>query len=568
MRSGRNIFITQPWLHRKPTDKGKPQTVGSIHKLVGKIGRDTESDDLTGTLAGPAKRPKDATPQKQGPLPEIVGRMGGGESTSLPSPNSPGRDLSDPINHILSDPIRVGAPAFDPRDPGPLRPLDIPDYLKPITAPSSIYDPQPSEQVSDGNASPERPSLPAGIKTLDDFRRWSETGATGVDVTGKPKPKPGDPTPKQWFDGIPVRDPKETPDAGEPAEAEPNTGDIPRYGDSQPIQPPAAHNIGKRSKEADEADDDLGLAKEQTFSPTGLLDKWRHHMKVKAAKLAPGSKIVKPGQVFDDHDKLPELIGNWGDLHPQTWRLLNDATDLYGAEAVAGNAKVIAALNDGDAIGLADGLWEVAGGPAARTESQDFLRLMGLTYATADAGDDLRAGGKPDELAPPQDDLPAIPEMGKNPSHQERQIWLEAVSAHARKVKNDTEHPLRVSVQLAQTILESGWGTSKSFREGNNIGGVKGRGDTGSANLPTKENIDGVEVSIRADFATYSSVDAAFASQGNLIGTAPRYEGVRTATTAEEQAKALQDAGCATDPEYAKKLISLIRQHNLEQYDE
>jgi len=40
----------------------------------------------------------------------------------------------------------------------------------------------------------------------------------------------------------------------------------------------------------------------------------------------------------------------------------------------------------------------------------------------------------------------------------------------------------------------------------------------------------------------------------------PRYAAVTTAASAEEGAKALQSAGYATDPNYARKLTSMIQQ--------
>ena len=53
-----------------------------------------------------------------------------------------------------------------------------------------------------------------------------------------------------------------------------------------------------------------------------------------------------------------------------------------------------------------------------------------------------------------------------------------------------------------------------------------------------------------------------------LIESQSRYQPVRNAKTPEEQARALQDAGYATDPSYANKLISIINSYNLKQYDQ
>ena len=47
-----------------------------------------------------------------------------------------------------------------------------------------------------------------------------------------------------------------------------------------------------------------------------------------------------------------------------------------------------------------------------------------------------------------------------------------------------------------------------------------------------------------------------------------RYANVFTAKTPEEQANALQNAGYATDPNYAGKLISIINTYNFKRFDE
>ncbi len=45
------------------------------------------------------------------------------------------------------------------------------------------------------------------------------------------------------------------------------------------------------------------------------------------------------------------------------------------------------------------------------------------------------------------------------------------------------------------------------------------------------------------------------------------YEKVITATNYQEAAQALQDAGYATDPGYAQKIIQVIETYQLNQYD-
>ena len=46
-----------------------------------------------------------------------------------------------------------------------------------------------------------------------------------------------------------------------------------------------------------------------------------------------------------------------------------------------------------------------------------------------------------------------------------------------------------------------------------------------------------------------------------------KYEKVLLANNYKEAAKALQEAGYATDPQYADKIITMIEEYNLMQYD-
>ena len=122
------------------------------------------------------------------------------------------------------------------------------------------------------------------------------------------------------------------------------------------------------------------------------------------------------------------------------------------------------------------------------------------------------------------------------------------------------------SITIAQAILESGWGKS---RIGNNIFGIKAgsnwKGKTRTAQ--TSEYINGKWVSMTATFRDYDSVAESIMDHAELVGTAPRYEAVRNAKDYKEAARALQEAGYATDPRYAQKLINIIEQNNLTMYD-
>jgi hypothetical protein len=107
-------------------------------------------------------------------------------------------------------------------------------------------------------------------------------------------------------------------------------------------------------------------------------------------------------------------------------------------------------------------------------------------------------------------------------------------------------------VAAAQAILESGWG---KHVKGGNFFGIKGSGQT----ITTHEFIDGEKVKIEDKFKTFEGFEDSVAGYKDFLQSNPRYTGALQAGSAEEQAQALQDAGYATDPDYAKKLISIIK---------
>lgn len=143
-------------------------------------------------------------------------------------------------------------------------------------------------------------------------------------------------------------------------------------------------------------------------------------------------------------------------------------------------------------------------------------------------------------------------------------IWKAAVEACRGK-------GLFPSVMIAQGILESGNGNSGLAKSYNNHFGIKAGVDwTGKvANLNTKEVIDGDVVPEHAFFRVYDSIEAGFKDRNAFLKKNPRYTkaGVFSAKTPDEQIYSLAKAGYATDPDYARKLKSIIRANNLTRFD-
>lgn len=118
---------------------------------------------------------------------------------------------------------------------------------------------------------------------------------------------------------------------------------------------------------------------------------------------------------------------------------------------------------------------------------------------------------------------------------------------------------------MAQAALESGWGEQEipgsDGKPSHNLFGIKaGRDWKGkTTEITTTEYISGVAQKVKAKFKVYDSYTEAMSDYASLLSRNPRYKNVVRAKTPEMAAHALQSAGYATDPHYAKKLVNIIQ---------
>lgn len=128
------------------------------------------------------------------------------------------------------------------------------------------------------------------------------------------------------------------------------------------------------------------------------------------------------------------------------------------------------------------------------------------------------------------------------------------------------------SLMIAQAIVESGNGKSMLAVKYHNHFGIKALGGWKGkiANMKTREVFDGKDMNITDGFRVYDNLQDGFNDRNKFLKENPRYAkaGVFTAKTPEDQAQAFQNAGYATDPNYAKTLISVINgSGKLKRYD-
>ncbi|MFY3384926.1 flagellar assembly peptidoglycan hydrolase FlgJ [Paracidovorax sp. MALMAid1276] len=146
-----------------------------------------------------------------------------------------------------------------------------------------------------------------------------------------------------------------------------------------------------------------------------------------------------------------------------------------------------------------------------------------------------------------------------------REGFVQHLSGTAERVAQESGIP--ASFMLGQAGHETGWGKSEiRHRDGAtsyNLFGIKaGKGWTGKvAEITTTEYINGKPQKVTAKFRAYDSYEESFRDYARLIKDNPRYEQAETVAqsgSAMAYASALQKAGYATDPEYAKKLTGAI----------
>ena len=118
------------------------------------------------------------------------------------------------------------------------------------------------------------------------------------------------------------------------------------------------------------------------------------------------------------------------------------------------------------------------------------------------------------------------------------------------------------SITLAQGCLESANGTSRLAREANNHFGIKCRGWHGPSFLQDDDTKNEC-------FRSYDNAEQSFSDHSDFLRYNDRYATLfdLPPTDYKSWARGLKKAGYATDPLYAEKLIKIIEEYRLWEYD-
>jgi flagellum-specific peptidoglycan hydrolase FlgJ len=131
-------------------------------------------------------------------------------------------------------------------------------------------------------------------------------------------------------------------------------------------------------------------------------------------------------------------------------------------------------------------------------------------------------------------------------------------------LESERVYNVPAAVTLAQAALESGFGASPIG--GYNIFGIKGSGPAGSAKVNTTEFINGQYVSIKAGFAKYHDFYEAVSAHGKLYHNGYYDKGMAQFAKDRNVNRFIDSIAktYATDPHYASKLKSLIKQFGID----
>ncbi|GGW73417.1 flagellar assembly peptidoglycan hydrolase FlgJ [Alteromonas halophila] len=142
------------------------------------------------------------------------------------------------------------------------------------------------------------------------------------------------------------------------------------------------------------------------------------------------------------------------------------------------------------------------------------------------------------------------------------QDFVAAIRPHAEQVAK--ELGVDPKAIISQAAVETGWGKfvihDKQGNSSHNLFGIKASGDWQgrAAVVDTLEFTGDVPRRQKAAFRAYDSLNEAVRDYGKFIAGQPRYQqALEQGTNARGYAESLQQAGYATDPTYAEKIMSV-----------
>ena len=211
-------------------------------------------------------------------------------------------------------------------------------------------------------------------------------------------------------------------------------------------------------------------------------------------------------------------------------------------------------------LGFGRMLVEQLGGAPAEPPQRTYAK-EGVSAASAV----FAAARRPAASAPmPARHADPVAAAAQSEPAKAREQFVRALMPHAERAA--ARLGVDPKLLVAQAALETGWGTSiprlADGRSTHNLFGIKaGPSWSGAkAGTWTLEVVDGVPERRRAEFRAYAGIGDSFSDYANVIERLPRYaEALNSADDPDAYARAVADAGYATDPGYAAKWLDVYR---------
>ena len=235
----------------------------------------------------------------------------------------------------------------------------------------------------------------------------------------------------------------------------------------------------------------------------------------------------------------------------------------------------------------------VGEGNASLPETEELYRVRKVWEAGYTEGNQIFAGTKEGAIAACRAGYTVFDKDGNGIYTKDRGMQAEDLqnlteSEWIKKVgplytKDEENHGILACVSLAQAILESGYGREDLAVIGNNLHGMKSRlsGNTwpgttwdGSSTYTknSPEVVNGVQEIVASSFRCYDCIEDSISDHamyllGAANGTQQRYKGLQGEKDYEKAIEVIKKGGYATDPQYASKIINIIKKWDLECYN-
>ncbi|CAD6557199.1 Peptidoglycan hydrolase FlgJ [Paraburkholderia hiiakae] len=216
-----------------------------------------------------------------------------------------------------------------------------------------------------------------------------------------------------------------------------------------------------------------------------------------------------------------------------------------------------------DGAGGAGGAGGVAGaisglsGKDANEGNLAMLNALGRAYGNAAANGALANGSGYSGNS-------ALTPAVKGNGDASVDAFVDKLANAAQQASSTTGIPARFI--LGQAALESGWGKREiknaDGSTSHNVFGIKASKDWGGKTVSTvtTEYVNGQPHRVVEKFRAYDSYEDAMTDYASLLKSNPRYASVINGSkSAEGFAHGMQRAGYATDPHYAKKLLTIMQ---------